>query len=77
MIDSVDGMMNAPPTPISARVKISVVADGANADSVEPMPNTDSPNARKRYRPKRSPKLPAVSSNPANTSVYASTIHWS
>ena len=27
-------------------------------------------------RPNRSPRLPAVSSRPANTSVYASTTHW-
>ena len=32
-IDSVAGMMNAPPMPMSARVTISVVADPANADS--------------------------------------------
>ncbi len=69
MIDSVAGMMNAPPTPIRPRVRISALALGANADSAEPMPNTASPKARKRYRPKRSPRLPAVSSSPANTST--------
>ena len=77
MIDNVDGMMNAPPTPMSARVPISMFADVANADRAEPMPNTARPKARKRYRPKRSPRLPAVSSSPANTRVYASTIHCS
>ena len=41
MIDSVDGMMNAPPMPISARVAISASADGANADSAEPTPKID------------------------------------
>ena len=42
--DNVDGMMNAPPTPMSARVAISTSASVANADSSEPMPNTDRPN---------------------------------
>ena len=69
MIDSVDGMMNAPPTPMIARVRMRKPADGANADSAEPMPNTARPMARHRYRPKRSPRLPAVRSKPANTSV--------
>ena len=31
-IDSVDGMMNAPPMPISARVAISISAEPASAD---------------------------------------------
>jgi len=48
MIDSVDGMMNAPPTPMSARVAISAFADGAKADSNEPMPKIASPTVRNR-----------------------------
>ncbi len=48
MIDSVDGMMNAPPTPMSARVPMSIVADVAKADNADPVPNTARPNARKR-----------------------------
>src|SRR3954447_15947447 len=44
-IDSVDGMMNAAPMPMSARVPMSIVADVANADATDPMPNTESPNA--------------------------------
>ena len=48
MIDSVAGMMNAPPMPISARVPISTSADDANAESTEPMPKTARPMARKR-----------------------------
>ena len=35
--DNVDGMMNAPPTPMSARVAISTSASVANADSSEPI----------------------------------------
>ena len=69
MIESVDGMMNAPPMPMVARVRMRKSADGANADSVEPTPNTARPMVRHRYRPKRSPRLPAVRSRPANTSV--------
>ena len=35
-IDSVEGMMNAPPTPISARLAINIPAEPATADSAEP-----------------------------------------
>ena len=45
-IDSVDGMMNAPPTPITQRVTISAVAESAKAEATEPAPNTTSPKAR-------------------------------
>ncbi len=69
MIDNVDGMMNAPPTPINARVAISMSAEDDNADITDPAPNTARPNARNRYLPKRSPRLPAVRSSPANTKV--------
>ena len=44
MIDSVDGMMNAPPMPISARVAISTLAESANADSAEPTPKIGEPD---------------------------------
>ena len=70
-IDSVDGMMNAAPTPIS----------GAAADD---LPDRRSPATRRRLarkkvaspncsaplRPKRSPSAPVVNSSPANTSEY-------
>src|SRR5581483_2843169 len=46
--DSVDGMMNAPPIPMSARVKMRWLAEPANADSAEPTPNTDRPKVRNR-----------------------------
>ena len=77
IIESVLGMMNAPPTPMSARVAISWPGVVANAENSEPRPNTVIPNCSARLRPKRSPRLPAVSSRHANTSVYESTIHWS
>ena len=43
--DRVDGMMNAPPTPITQRVTISADADPAKAEAREPTPNTMSPKA--------------------------------
>ena len=46
MIDSVAGMMNAPPMPIRPRVTISIVGSLADADSAEPMPNTARPNGQ-------------------------------
>ena len=77
MIDSVEGMMNAPPTPIRARVAISIAGEVASAERPEPRPKTARPKLSARLRPKRSPRAPAVSSRPAKTSMYASTIHCS
>ena len=68
-IESVEGMMKAPPTPISARVAISISGDCAIADSAEPSPKTSRPKVRARLRPKRSPSAPAVSSTAAKTSM--------
>jgi hypothetical protein len=68
-IDSVDGMISAPPTPMSARAAISSPDPGASAASREPVPNTSNPAVSARRRPKRSPSEPAVSSSPANTSM--------
>ena len=39
MIDSVAGMISAPPMPMNARVAISWSAEPANADASEPSPN--------------------------------------
>ena len=78
MIDSVAGMMNAPPMPMNARVDDQLVGRlDANAEASEPRPNTTSPTCSAPRRPNLSPRLPAVSSRPANTSVYESTIHCS
>ena len=62
---------------MSPRVTMSTVADEAAAEMAEPVPKMTRPSARQRYRPKRSPRLPAVSRSPAKTIVYASTIHCS
>ena len=68
-IESVDGMMNAPPMPMSARITISSSGVVASAEPSEPRPKTARPNVSARLRPKRSPSEPAVSSTPANTSM--------
>ena len=68
MIDSVAGMMNAPPMPMSA-VAMSCAGVVAKAEASEPSPKIDSPTCSAPRRPKRSPRLPAVSSRPAKTSV--------
>ena len=68
-IDSVAGMMSAPPMPMNARVRISCSAEPAIAEAIEPMPNRTMPSWSAPLRPKRSPRLPDVSSRPANTNV--------
>jgi len=68
-MDSVDGMISAPPRPMRARLAISMSAPLESADSREPVPKTSSPAASARRRPKRSPRLPIVRSSPANTRV--------
>ena len=68
-IDSVDGMMKAPPMPMRARVAMSWPGEPAMADSADPAPKTIRPTLSAPWRPKRSPRLPALSSSPAKTSV--------
>ncbi len=75
--DRVAGMMHAAPTPMSARAPMSTPADDAVAATIDPAPKSASPMLRKRSRPNRSPSAPAVSSSPANTRMYTSTIHCS
>ena len=67
-IDSVVGMIPAAPRPISAREAISVAELSESVAASEPAPKTSRPVTSARRRPKRSPRLPAVSSRPANTS---------
>ena len=76
-IDSVAGMTNAAPTPITARHAMTAPALVANVATAEPAPNTTRPKFRAPFRPKRSPIDPAVNNNPANTRAYASIIHCS
>ena len=48
MIDSVAGMMNAPPMPMNARVKISWFGVSTSALASDPIPNTVSRTAARR-----------------------------
>ena len=66
-IDSVDGMINAPPMPMNARLRINCVVESDIAADTEPSENTSNPVCRAPLRPKRSLRLPVVSSRPANT----------
>ena len=70
MIDSVAGMMNAPPMPMNARVAMSWSGDVASADSERAEPE-DRRGRLERAACGRSGRrgCPAVSSRPANTSV--------
>ena len=68
MIDSVAGMISAPPTPIAARTAISPSAESTNSTARLAPPNSTSPACSASLRPKRSPSVPMVSSRPANTS---------
>ena len=75
-IDRVAGMISAPPMPMNARVRMSWVAVVDSAAATEPIPNSTMPIWSAPLRPNRSERLPVVSSNPAKTRTYESTIHW-
>ena len=68
-IDRVEGMISAPPMPMNARVKMRCCGEPARAESTEPMANMTMPMCSAPLRPKRSPRLPAVSRRPAKTRV--------
>ena len=68
-IDSVAGMISAAPRPIRQRVAMSCSAEPARAEATDPRPKTTRPTVSAPRRPKRSPRLPAVSSSPAKTRV--------
>jgi hypothetical protein len=67
-IDRVDGMMNAAPTPITARQAMICVVSVACDASRLATKNVTSPNCSAPFRPNRSPSAPLVKSNPAKTS---------
>ena len=50
-IESVDGMMNAPPTPISARMAISSSGESASAEPSEPRPKTTQAERQRALAP--------------------------
>jgi hypothetical protein len=68
MIDSVAGMISAPPTPIAARTAMSSPAESTKSTARLARPKIAIPDWRASLRPKRSPSVPIVSSRPANTS---------
>ena len=69
MIASVAGMIAAAPRPISARAPMSCPGVCEYALASEAMPKIASPVISTRRRPSRSPRMPAVNSSPAKTSV--------
>ncbi len=68
-IDSVDGMISAPPTPIAIRTAISSPGVEQKTAPSEAAPNSSRPISITFRRPNRSPRLPEVSSSPAKTRV--------
>jgi hypothetical protein len=71
----VDGIISAPPRPMTARIAISAPAEETKAAIVEARPKISSPIVNIRRLPKRSLSVPPVSKRPAKSSEYASTIH--
>ena len=69
MIESVPGIMNAAPTPWTAREATSQPSEGAKPIVAEASANTTTPNRNIRRRPKMSPSRPPVTSSTANVSV--------
>ena len=69
MIDSVPGIMNAAPTPWTAREATSQPSVGAKPIVAEATAKTTTPNRNIRRRPKMSPSRPPVTSSTANVSV--------
>jgi len=68
-IDSVAGMMNAAPMPMTARAAMSSGAVRVMAAASEPTAKTVRPAASARCLPNRSAIAPAVSNSAANASV--------
>jgi len=73
--DSVDGNTIAEPTPITARAAISWPGLSIRPPARLATPNTARPASSISLRPNRSDRLPAASTDAANSRLYASTIH--
>lgn len=67
MIDRVDGIIIAAPTPIPARAAMSIPVEPEYAAHADVPPNTARPVTNTRRRPNRSALLPATSISPAKT----------
>ena len=68
MMERVAGMINAAPTPISARTAITWSAESATSAPRLASPKIDTPDWSASLRPSRSPSVPNTSSSPAKTS---------
>jgi hypothetical protein len=66
MIESVAGIINAAPTPWTARAEISSDALEERPQKSDDAVNTTRPITKIRRRPRRSPSLPPVSRSDAN-----------
>ncbi len=66
-IDRVEGMISAPPMPITTRAAITSPGFTAKVAASDAAPNSSNPMIMIFRRPNRSPRLPEVSSSPANT----------
>ena len=69
MIESVAGIMNAAPTPWTARPAISQPWSGASPIAALDSANTTTPKRNMRRRPRMSPSRPPVTSRTAKVSV--------
>jgi hypothetical protein len=68
--------MIAAPIPCPARDRIRERGSAASAQDKEPTVKMVMPAAKRRLRPKRSPRDPAVSKRAASVRAYASITHW-
>src|SRR4051794_6355743 len=75
--DSVAGNTIAAPTPMTARAAISWPGLPVNPPARLARPKTARPASSMPLRPKRSERLPAASTDAANSRLNASTIHCS
>ena len=75
--DSVAGNVIAAPSPMTALAAMSPEGVEVKAPAMLALPNTASPASSIPLRPRRSDRLPNVSSRAAKTRLYASTTHWS
>ena len=75
--ESVDGNTIAAPRPITERATISCAGLAVRPPARLARPNTDRPASSIPLRPKRSERLPAASTEAANSRLKASTTHCS
>ncbi len=68
-IDTVEGMMAAPPMPSRARAAMTCQASVENTAMSEASEKMPKPAMSSRLRPQRSPSAPAVTSSPDRASA--------